>query len=607
MRRLLYRGLSSVRENGLRSTVERAIASVRNRRDSQAERQDAARYHEWLSKFDLMDDRRRDEFRRRLEALDYQPLISVLLPVYNPPEIFLKRAIESVSKQLYTNWELCIADDESTKEYVAPLLKELAENDPRVRVVFREENGHISAASNSALELARGDFVALLDHDDELHELALFRVVEELNRFRETELIYSDEDTIDEEGHRSSPHFKPDWNPDLFLGQNYLNHLTVYRTQTIRTAGGFRKGFEGSQDYDLALRVVEQIPAAHIRHVPHVLYHWRAIPGSVALGENEKSYTVESARRALTEYLQRTSIQATVTPQGQHPYQIRYRLPEKLPSVHIVGFLPAGGDGSANGLRNLLLSTGNADVMITLLVSPGAVFTPSTEVGSEKLKVLTAAVDAASFNHAVRQTEATVVLFLNISFVPGHDNWLVELLAHALRPEVGAVGGMLQDAQGRIQHAGFLLGSADADPRNDVASAFRGLKASDLKPRRFRRIQLVQNFSAVSGDCLMVRRDTFEQLGGFDQVHTPRYFYAVDFCLRIGETGKRVLWTPYATLQGPSRPSDNVPSNHERTWLDEAEYLRTRWERFFKNDPYYNPNLDLTRKCYDPAFPPRVE
>ena len=230
-----------------------------------------------------------------------RPLVSVLLPTYNTDPVFLRRAIESVRAQLYDRWELCIADDASTREDTRRMLRTLAAEDPRIRVVFRSRNGHIAAASNSALRLARGEFVALLDHDDELAPAALARMVEEINRDPGLRFLYSDEDKIDPLGRRSGPYLKPDWNPTLLRSQNYLCHLAFMARADLEAVGGFREGTEGCQDWDLFLRLGEFLPAAAIGHVPALLYHWRMIPGSTAAGVGEKDYVVDRARRILGE------------------------------------------------------------------------------------------------------------------------------------------------------------------------------------------------------------------------------------------------------------------------------------------------------------------
>jgi glycosyltransferase involved in cell wall biosynthesis len=258
------------------------------------------------------------------------------MPVYNVDERWLRRAIESVCKQLYPHWELCIADDGSSKPHVRRVLEEYLHKDPRIKVIFRETRGHVSVASNSAVELAEGEFIALLDHDDELAEHALYMVAEELNAHPNSDLIYSDEDKLDYQGRRLDPHFKSDWNPDLFYSYNFISHFGVYRRSVVNELGGFREGYEGSQDYDLALRVIEQIPEDHIRHIPHVLYHWRVVPDSMARSHQQKDFVDESARNAIRSHFRRKGINATVTPGSGFSQRVIYTLPVDPPLVSVI-------------------------------------------------------------------------------------------------------------------------------------------------------------------------------------------------------------------------------------------------------------------------------
>ncbi len=279
---------------------------------------------------DFLDDKKRVEIRQTIFKFSYKPLISIILPVYNVDEIWLRLCIESVTNQLYENWEFCIADDFSQKKHIRKILEECQAKDSRFKVIFRTENGHISAASNSALELATGEFVALLDHDDELTEDALFEVIKQLNQTPNADFIYSDQDKINENGNRSEPIFKPIWNENLFYSMNFTNHLSVYRTEILRKIGGFRIGFEGSQDYDLALRFIEQTLPENIKHIPKILYHWRAISGSLALGSDEKSYAHERARIALREHFERKNVKVEIEKGFANYHCVIYDLPKNV-------------------------------------------------------------------------------------------------------------------------------------------------------------------------------------------------------------------------------------------------------------------------------------
>ncbi|MGH8544972.1 MAG: glycosyltransferase, partial [Gammaproteobacteria bacterium] len=296
-----------------------------------------AEYQSWIQRHDQLTEVKLTGLRRRLEALDDPPLISVVMPVHNTPEKLLREAIESVRAQIYDRWELCIADDCSTELHVRKILDEYAKDDPRIKVVYRDENGHISRATNSAFDLASGSWVALLDHDDLLRPHSLAEVVLEIADHPDTELIYSDEDKLDAEGRRYDPYFKPEFSRELFRSQNYLNHLTVHRAENIRAVGGWRPGFEGSQDYDLNLRILECIDMASIRHVPKILYHWRAVEGSVATSNDEKNYANTAALRALEEHVARLDLPAKVEPAPGTPfYRLRFSVPEPQPLVSLI-------------------------------------------------------------------------------------------------------------------------------------------------------------------------------------------------------------------------------------------------------------------------------
>ena len=302
-------------------------------------------YARWIRCYDQLQREDVKRVREQIAQFHYSPLISVLLPVYNSNLKWLRRAILSVQKQLYPRWELCIVDDASTDRKIWPFLQRCARRDRRIKLMRRTENGHISAASNDALRLATGDFVALLDHDDELAPTALYFVALALNKNRDLQLLYSDEDKLEEHNRRSEPYFKSDWNPELFLAQNFVSHLSVYRTDLIHRIGGFRVGFEGSQDYDLALRCIEQIRPEEIEHLPWVLYHWRAGDQSTASNPTAKPYAQEAARRAVQEHLKRTGVTGTVVPSHGVYLQTKYALPNERPMVSII--IPTRDQASA--------------------------------------------------------------------------------------------------------------------------------------------------------------------------------------------------------------------------------------------------------------------
>jgi glycosyltransferase involved in cell wall biosynthesis len=600
--KLAAKALRILRSDGLAGMKQRLIQAARGE-----ERQKS--YTEWVQRFDTLDEADRAAIAERLRILPYQPLLSVVMPTYETPDKWLRRAVATVQAQLYSNWELCIADDASRSAHVRNTLEELARSDSRIRVVFRERNGHISEASNSALELVRGEFVVLLDHDDELPAHALYRVVEELNAHRDSAIIYGDEDKIDDRSERFDPYFKPDWNPDLFYSHNMISHLGVYRTSLVREVGGFRKSLEGSQDYDLALRVIERIRPEQIRHIPAVLYHWRAIRGSTAYSADQKSYAHVASRRAIQEHLDRGGVDATVVPgpvEGLH--RVRYRLPDP-PLVSII--IP-----TRDGLKLLERCIGGIRQRTDypnweLLVVDNQSSDPATLRYLERLSTggiarilrYPAAFNYSAINNvAAREAKGTVLAFLNDDLDVISPGWLQEMVSHAVRPAVGVVGAKLLYPDDTVQHAGIFLGlGADGI----AGTPHRGLPRSHYG--HFGRAAVLQDFSAVTAACMVMRRDVFEAVGGFDEQHLPVSYNDIDLCLRVIETGRRVLWTPHAELyhhESATRGSDLKPEHRER-FLREAEYMRRRWGEKLRADPFYNPNLSLDSDRFDLAMPPR--
>ncbi|MDD3179136.1 MAG: glycosyltransferase [Opitutaceae bacterium] len=566
-------------------------------------------YVHWVETFDTLAPWQLALLRVRAATLPHRPLLSVLMPVYNPAEQWLDRAIESVRDQVYDHWELCIADDASTAPHVRPLLEKHAQADARIKVVFREKNGHICAATNSALELATGDFTALFDHDDELAPHALYCVAAEVAAHPEAEIIYTDEDKIDEHGGRFDPHFKPDWNPDLLASQNYLCHLSVIRTATLRAAGGLRPGFEGSQDWDLFLRLTERLPAAAIRHIPRVLYHWRAAEGSTALHLGEKDYTTEAAQRALREHFERrglaVSLQTTV---GGH-WRITYPLPQVRPLVSII--IPTRNAAALvrTCVASILART-NYEPREILLVNnrsddPAALalFAEMARRGDVRLIDYDAPFNFSALNNfAARQARGEVLCFLNNDIEVMEPHWLDELVSHALRPGIGAVGARLHYPDMRLQHAGVITGLGGV-----AGHAFKHFSHEEPGTPQFRP-HVVQNLSAVTAACLAIRRSVFEEAGGFEETELAVAFNDVDFCLKVEARGYRNLYTPFAALlhhESASRGAEDTPEKILR-FQKEIEAIKSRWGDRLLNDPAYNPNLSLDSEDFALAYPPRV-
>lgn len=566
-----------------------------------------AAYAEWVREYSTPTPEELAAMREESARFQRQPLISLITPVYNTPEPFLRAMLDSVLEQAYPRWELCIADDASTAPHVKAVLEEYRAREPRIKIAWREKNGHISAASNTALQLATGDFVALLDHDDAMPPDALFWVAKEIEAHADAALLYSDEDKLDFRGLRINPYFKCDWNYDLFLSHNLITHLGVYRADLVREIGGFREGYEGAQDYDLALRFIERIRPAQIRHIPRVLYHWRMLAGSTAVGAGEKDYAAGRARLAIEDHMRRCGIAATVETVPELAMQrVRYRLPEPRPLASIIIPTRNGEKLVRQCVESIRGKTTYAPYEI-LLVDNGsddasaiAYFNALQAQGAIRLLEDPQPFNFSRLNNfAVRQARGEYLVFLNNDIEVITPEWLDEMVSHAQRSEIGAVGAKLWYPNDTIQHAGLVLVAGLA------GHAHLGRRKGDHG--YFSRASLIQSIAAVTAACLCVRRATFEQVGGFDESLAVA-FNDVDLCLRIHAAGYRNLYTPYAELyhhESASRGYEDTPEKMER-FAREADLLRERWMPILMNDPYYNPNLTLSGDPFMLAWPPRV-
>ena len=568
---------------------------------------DAGDYARWIRCYDRLQREDVKRVREQIAQFHYSPLISVLLPVYNSNLKWLRRAILSVQKQLYPHWELCIVDDASTDRKIWPFLQRCARQDRRIKLMRRTENGHISAASNDALRLATGDFVALLDHDDELAPTALYFMALALNKNRDLQLLYSDEDKLEEHNRRSEPYFKSDWNPELFLAQNFVSHLSVYRTDLIHRIGGFRIGFEGSQDYDLALRCIEQIRPEEIEHLPWVLYHWRAGDQSTASNPTAKPYAQEAARRAVQEHLKRTGVAGTVVPSHGVYLQTKYALPNERPMVSII--IPTRDQASAlKKCVHSIFEKTDYPAYELIVLDNESYDSEALEFLAELKKrdgVRVERIDDA-FNYSrlnnrgVELSRGSFVALLNNDVEVLHADWLTEMVSRAMQPKVAMVGARLWYPNGTIQHGGVILGAGGI-----AGHAHVGLRRGE--PGYFARAHLAQDVSAVTTACALVKREVYLQVGGFDE-NLAVTFNDVDFCLRLREAGYRILWTPYAELihhESASRGFDNSAPKQVR-FLAEVDYMKSKWGDILQRDPFYNPNLSLDENLFTLAFPPRT-
>jgi len=571
-----------------------AFRDAQGPRPQESERQ--LRYDAWCDKRDFVLERDRAELETRIAGMAQRPVISIIMPVCDPSVDYLNAAIRSVVEQVYPDWQLCIADDASTKPEVLEALRRAAASDARIDVVFRDERGHISRASNSALERARGDWIACLDHDDTLapHALAEIALAAEANS--DLRLIYSDEDKIDEQGRRFDPHFKPDWSPDLFHSVNYVNHLTAYRREDIVALGGWRIGVEGSQDYDLLCRVIERVPETAIHHLPLVLYHWRAIAGSTALNTGEKNYAVEAGLKVLREHAERAGIAADVEMLPDYPfYRFRYRIPDPAPLVTIIIPTRNGLDLVERCIGSIRARTDYPSYEIILVDNqsddPAALAYFDELRRSDDVRVLDHPKPfnfSEINNRAAREARGEILAFLNNDMEILNEDWLSEMVGHAVRPEVGCVGAKLFYPDGRIQHGGVIIGIGGM-------AGHAHLYVPGDAAGYYGRLVVAQNLSAVTGAAMVMRRAVFEEVGGFEEENLAVALNDIDLSLKIRAAGYRIIWTPFARMihyesvtRGLDKDDPVRRARHDR----EKAYMRSVWGETLNRDPYYSPHLE---------------
>lgn len=533
------------------------------------------------------------------------PSISIVLPVRDPPLPWLRRCLDSVLAQTYPHWQLCIADDASRSGAVRRLLREYAAREPRIALRLRENHGHICEASNSAIELAAGGYIGFLDHDDELAPSALAEVARAIAEHPRARLFYTDEDKIDESGRRFEPNFKPAWNPDLLRAQNYICHFVAIDAALVREAGGLRPGYEGAQDHDLLLRCAERLDDAQIVHIPQVLYHWRVLPESTALSGGAKPYAREAGRRAIEEHYGRTGVRARVEVTEHGYYRSVRSLSERplasliVPTRDRVGLLRTCVESvlartAYRPLELLVVDNGSSEAQTLHYLDELR--------RREHVRVLSwphAFNFSAIVNHAAAQARGEVLCLLNNDTEVIASDWLDELVSHAVREDVGAVGGMLYYPNDTIQHAGVILGIGGiaGHSHGHLRRGSNGYLG---------RAGVVQNLSAVTGACLALRRSVFDEVGGLDESLAVA-FNDIDLCLRLHARGYRNVWTPHAELyhhESASRGPEDTPEKRAR-FLAESAAMHRRWGELLLNDPAYNPNLSLDSLHFDLAFPPR--
>ena len=533
----------------------------------------------------------------------FAPKISIICPIWNTPENFLTEMIESVANQTYYNWELCLSDGNSENENIRKILNNYKNNDKRIKVKFLDKNLGISGNSNEALSLATGDYIGLLDHDDTLAHFALFEAVKAINENPDADFIYSDEDKLSEDGKRRfSPHFKPDFSPDTLRSYNYICHLSIFKKELLNNAGFFKEGYEGSQDYDLILRASEK--AKNIIHIPKILYHWRISKNSTALWMDNKTYAFDSAKKALKDHLNRIGLNGKADDGlSKGSYKITYNINKGL----LVSVIIPNKDHEED-LKRCIYSImekstyKNFEIIVVENNSESESISKFYDSLTSKycnIKIIkwNKPFNYSSVNnYAVEFAKGDILLFLNNDTEVINNGWMERMLEHVQRKDVGAAGAKLYYPNNTVQHGGVIIGILDV-----AGHSHKGFLRNSCG--YINRLCVVQNLSAVTGACLMVRKEVFKEAGGFDENFILAYG-DVDLCLKIRAKGYLIIWTPFSELyhyESITRGYEDTPEKRERI-NGEIKLFYNKWHDIFKKgDPYYNINLTKNKEDFSIA------
>ena len=582
------KGLRYWRNQGSRALVDKMISKVKTASTREIP------YQKWIIRH-LPGNKELEKQRR--EKFDYQPKISIVVPLYKTPEKYLLQLVESVKAQTYPNWELCLSDGSGENSPLTSFLKSLEAGDERIKVAYNEQALQISENTNAGIEIATGAYIAFADHDDELTPHALFECVKALNKDRKIRLIYSDEDKMSMDGHKFfQPHFKPDYNPDLLCTVNYICHLFVVQREILDQVGTFRKEFDGAQDYDFIFRCVEAVDPSEIYHVTKILYHWRCHEDSTAENPESKTYAFEAGKRAIEEHYHRTGIRAEVY-QGEFLglYRTRF-LRDYDPLISII--IP--NKDHIEDLKRCMDSIDQKSsyknyeyIIVENNSTDEKTFQYYKNLEEENPKVHVVYWDkefnySAINNYGATFAKGEYILLLNNDTEIINETCLEELLGYCMRSDVGAVGARMYYEDDTIQHAGVVIG-------------FGGIAGHCfvLQPRGTtgycHRIICAQDYSAVTAACMLVKKSAFDEVGGLTE-ELAVAFNDIDFCMKLREAGYLIVYNPYAELyhyESKSRGLEDTPEKVAR-FNKEMQIFERRWPDILRNgDPYYNPNLTL--------------
>ena len=568
-------------------------------------------YQRWLKQYDTLTLKKRNSTVAAINTMEAQPLISIIMSLRKPLIPLLEQALQSVKAQLYPNWEICIAVDELKDQEAYQTIKRYAAQDSKITCIFKKNSCSLSESINASLTVASGTYFTILEQEDMLSPLALYYIAREINRYPESGLLYSDEDAINGEGTRRDPYFKPDINYELFLCQNMIGHLCAYKTSIVTSIGGFQNGYAGSEEYDLALRVFEELKPEQIRHIPHLLYHKRVMDSGRSTKSDREQQRHTSALLAINHHFKRRVIQATAEASEEVPgcNRIRYTLPLQQPSVDII--IPT--KNMAQLLRicilTILAKTTYKNYTITI-IDNGSTEEDTLSLLSHwqtdsRIRIIRDNETPFNYsklnNRAVQSCEADYVCLMNNDIEIITPEWLSEMVGHALQSGVGAVGARLWYPNATIQHAGMIVGI-----KNGTGHVHKHLSKGN--PGYCSRASLQQNFSIVTGACLLLSRKNYISVNGLNETELAIGFNDTDLCLKLIEKKLRNVWTPYAEMfhhESISRGHDNTPEKKQRA-KKELLYIQKRWGNIIRHDPAYNPNLTIESVDFSLAWPPRI-
>lgn len=582
------KGIRYWKSQGVAALAEKVVTKGKN------VRQGPPSYQKWI-RHHLPD--RNELEKQKKTSFGYKPKISFVVPLYKTPEKYLRRLTESFQEQTYSNWELCFSDGSGAQSPLTELLKELTAKDNRIKYVSHEEPLQISENTNSAIEIATGDFIAFADHDDELTPNALFECVKAINEKPQTLVIYTDEDKMSMDGHKFfQPHFKPDYNPDLLCTVNYICHLFVVSRKVIEKVGGLRSEFDGAQDYDFVLRCVEAVKDEEICHIPKILYHWRCHEDSTAENPESKLYAFEAGRRAVQAHYERTGIHAEVF-EGEYLglYRTKF-IRDHDPLISII--IP--NKDHIDDLKRCMESIEQKStyknyeyIIVENNSTDPATFEYYKKLEAENPKVRMVYWDgvfnySAINNYGASFAKGEYLLLLNNDTEIINPDCLEELMGYCMRKDVGAVGARLYYEDDTIQHAGVVIGFGGIAGHCFVQQK-RGTTGY------CHRIICAQDYSAVTAACMMVKRSAFDAVGGLSE-ELAVAFNDIDFCMKLRKAGYLIVYNPYAELyhyESKSRGLEDTPEKVARFNKEVATFEKKWPDILKKGDPYYNPNLTL--------------